>query len=60
MFILVQARRKIVLETKNKYIYCRKCDLASQESIRKFVEQFKKGNLFYIFRYINIKFLSFN
>ncbi|EGI57150.1 PREDICTED: retinol dehydrogenase 13-like [Acromyrmex echinatior] len=35
-------RRNIVLETKNKYIYCRKCDLASQESIRKFVTQFKK------------------
>ncbi|XP_070163221.1 retinol dehydrogenase 13 isoform X2 [Polyergus mexicanus] len=36
-----KARQDIVLETKNKYIYCRKCDLASQESIRKFVEQFK-------------------
>ncbi|XP_011339708.1 retinol dehydrogenase 13 isoform X2 [Ooceraea biroi] len=36
-----QARRHIVLDTKNKYVYCRECDLASQESIRKFVEQFK-------------------
>ncbi|XP_077278391.1 retinol dehydrogenase 13 isoform X1 [Temnothorax americanus] len=35
-------RRSIVLDTKNKYVYCRKCDLASQESIRKFVTQFKK------------------
>ncbi|XP_039303241.1 retinol dehydrogenase 13 isoform X2 [Solenopsis invicta] len=35
-------RRDIVLDTKNKYVYCRKCDLASQESIRKFVAQFKK------------------
>ena len=36
------ARRDIVLDTKNKYVYCRKCDLASQESIRSFVKQFKK------------------
>ncbi|XP_076749539.1 retinol dehydrogenase 13 [Xylocopa sonorina] len=36
------ARREIVIETQNKYIYCRKCDLASQESIRAFVDQFKK------------------
>lgn len=35
-------RRNIVLDTKNKYVYCRKCDLASQESVRKFVTQFKK------------------
>lgn len=35
-------RRNIVLETRNKYVYCRKCDLASQESIIKFVDQFKK------------------
>ncbi|XP_012536020.1 retinol dehydrogenase 13 isoform X2 [Monomorium pharaonis] len=35
-------RRNIVLETKNKYVYCRKCDLASQDSIRTFVKQFKK------------------
>ncbi|KYM97530.1 Retinol dehydrogenase 13 [Cyphomyrmex costatus] len=35
-------RRNIVLDTKNKYVYCRKCDLASQESIRNFVTQFKK------------------
>ncbi|CAG9863618.1 unnamed protein product [Phyllotreta striolata] len=35
------AREEIVLDTKNKYIYCRKCDLASLESIRKFVKEFK-------------------
>ncbi|XP_011872522.1 PREDICTED: retinol dehydrogenase 13-like isoform X2 [Vollenhovia emeryi] len=42
-------RRNIVLDTKNKYIYCRTCDLASQESIRKFVTQFKKE-----FNHLNI------
>lgn len=31
------AREEIVLETKNKYIYCRQCDLASLDSIRSFV-----------------------
>ncbi|XP_019881396.2 retinol dehydrogenase 13 [Aethina tumida] len=36
------ARKEIVLETKNKYVYCRKCDLASFESIREFVNTFKK------------------
>ncbi|XP_076233832.1 retinol dehydrogenase 13 isoform X3 [Calliopsis andreniformis] len=36
------ARQEIVLESRNKYVYCRKCDLASQESIRNFVTQFKK------------------
>ncbi|XP_043485265.1 retinol dehydrogenase 13-like [Leptopilina heterotoma] len=35
-------RQEIALETLNKYIYCRHCDLASQESIRKFVKRFKK------------------
>ncbi|KAG8228465.1 hypothetical protein J437_LFUL009330, partial [Ladona fulva] len=39
-----KAREEIVLETKNKYIYCRKCDLSSQESIRNFAERFKKVN----------------
>ncbi|KAK9508680.1 hypothetical protein O3M35_006179 [Rhynocoris fuscipes] len=37
-----QAREEIVLETKNKYVYCRMCDLSSQDSIRKFVDEFKK------------------
>ncbi|XP_003705146.2 retinol dehydrogenase 13 [Megachile rotundata] len=36
------ARREIVVDSRNKYIYCRKCDLASQQSIRDFVDQFKK------------------
>lgn len=31
------------MESKNKYVYCRPCDLASQKSIKDFVEQFKKG-----------------
>ncbi|XP_021923157.1 retinol dehydrogenase 13-like isoform X2 [Zootermopsis nevadensis] len=35
------ARQDIVLQTKNKYVYCRTCDLASQSSIRQFVERFK-------------------
>jgi len=37
-----EARKEIVLETKNKYVYCRKCDLASFQSIRNFAEQFKR------------------
>ncbi|KAH8314469.1 hypothetical protein KR059_009174 [Drosophila kikkawai] len=37
-----EAREEIVLETKNKYVYCRECDLASQESIRHFVAVFKR------------------
>ncbi|KAH8373051.1 hypothetical protein KR009_011199 [Drosophila setifemur] len=32
---------KIVFETKNQLVYCRQCDLASQESIRHFVDAFK-------------------
>nr|CAD7414068.1 unnamed protein product [Timema poppensis] len=37
-----RAREEIVLETKNKYLYCRECDLASQSSIRNFVKRFGK------------------
>nr|XP_014089225.1 retinol dehydrogenase 13 isoform X1 [Bactrocera oleae] len=37
-----EARNEIVLETHNKHIYCRKCDLASMDSVRKFVESFKR------------------
>ncbi|XP_078041880.1 retinol dehydrogenase 13 [Augochlora pura] len=37
-----ETRTGIVLQTNNKYVYCRRCDLASQESIRNFVNQFKK------------------
>ena len=39
-----EVRQTIVLETANKYVYCRKCDLASQDSIRKFAEKFNSGN----------------
>ncbi|KAF7262873.1 retinol dehydrogenase 13-like [Rhynchophorus ferrugineus] len=35
-------REEIVLDTKNKYVYCRPCDLASLDSIRSFVKAFKK------------------
>ncbi|CAG9764489.1 unnamed protein product [Ceutorhynchus assimilis] len=35
-----EAREEIVLDSKNKYVYCRPCDLASLESIRKFVKIF--------------------
>ncbi|XP_026478050.1 retinol dehydrogenase 12-like [Ctenocephalides felis] len=31
-----KAREEIVLETKNKYVYCRKCDLSSLNSVREF------------------------
>ncbi|XP_014248608.1 retinol dehydrogenase 13-like [Cimex lectularius] len=34
-----KAREEIVLETKNKYVYCRKCDLSSQQSIREFAKR---------------------
>ncbi|XP_071453831.1 retinol dehydrogenase 13-like isoform X2 [Hetaerina americana] len=37
-----KTREEIVLETKNKYVYCRSCDLSSQDSVRKFVERFNK------------------
>ncbi|XP_073950119.1 retinol dehydrogenase 13-like [Choristoneura fumiferana] len=36
------ARREIVLETNNKYVYCRPCDLASTASIVQFVKTFKQ------------------
>lgn len=38
----LKAREEIVLETKNKYVYCRKCDLSSLESIREFANTYKK------------------
>ncbi|XP_017108085.2 retinol dehydrogenase 13 isoform X1 [Drosophila bipectinata] len=37
-----EARQEIVLETKNPHVYCRECDLASQESIRNFVAAYKR------------------
>lgn len=36
-----ETREEIVIETKNKYVYCRPCDLASLKSIRDFVNIFK-------------------
>ncbi|XP_046617480.1 retinol dehydrogenase 13-like isoform X1 [Neodiprion virginianus] len=42
MYKCEESRQNIVLETKNKYVYCRKCDLSSFESIRQFVDRFKK------------------
>lgn len=36
------ARAEIVLESKNKFVYCRECDLASFESIRKFADRLIK------------------
>jgi len=38
--ICLQARKEIILETKNKNIYCRECDLADFDSIRSFAGQF--------------------
>ena len=37
-----EQRREIVLESQNKYVYCRKCDLSSFESVRNFVKQFSE------------------
>lgn len=37
-----KTREEIVVESKNKYVYCRHCDLASQKSIHQFVNRFKK------------------
>ncbi|XP_042207539.1 retinol dehydrogenase 13-like [Homarus americanus] len=34
-----EARKEIALESRNKYIYCQECDLASQESIRNFAKK---------------------
>lgn len=39
-----EARKEIVLETRNKYVYCRPCDLASMKSIKEFVSIFNKEN----------------
>lgn len=38
-----EIRKDFVLQTGNKFIYCRKCDLASQESIRQFASRFNSG-----------------
>lgn len=36
-----EARKSIILETKNRHVYCRQLDLASFQSIREFAEHFK-------------------
>lgn len=41
LYFCWQAREEIVLDTKNKYVYCRPCDLASLESIKNFAKTFK-------------------
>lgn len=33
------ARKDLVLESRNKFVYCRECDLSSQDSIRQFVRK---------------------
>lgn len=40
-----EIRKEFVLQTGNKFIYCRKCDLASQDSIRQFATRFNSGIL---------------
>jgi len=35
-------RKEIVMESSNKYVYCRQCDLASMESIRQFAKRFNE------------------
>ncbi|XP_050664033.1 retinol dehydrogenase 13-like [Leptidea sinapis] len=35
------ARKEVVLETQNKYVYCRPCDLGDLASVRNFVQIFK-------------------
>ncbi|PAV72457.1 hypothetical protein WR25_02644 [Diploscapter pachys] len=39
----VQARRDIVLATRNKQVYCRQCDLEDFDSIRQFVQKMCHG-----------------
>lgn len=36
-----ETRKEIILETKNRNIFCRECDLSSQQSVRNFVKRFK-------------------
>lgn len=40
-----EVRQELVLESANKFVYCRQCDLASFKSIRKFADRFNAGNL---------------
>ncbi len=43
-----EVRKELVLETGNKFIYCRKCDLASQESIKSFASRFNSGSCLFL------------
>ena len=36
-----EARKEIILQTKNKNVFCRELDLSSLESVRNFVKHFK-------------------
>lgn len=36
-----ETRKSIILETRNKKVYCRELDLASFQSIKNFVKKFK-------------------
>lgn len=40
---LEQSRTELALMSRNKRLFCRKCDLSSQESIRQFADKFQKG-----------------
>lgn len=51
-----EVRKELVVETENKFIYCRQCDLASQDSIRKFAERFNAGNLTLLLSEVRCKF----
>lgn len=46
------AREEIVIESKNQFVYCQECDLASFASIRNFVKKLV------IFNYIKISLLK--
>lgn len=48
-----EAREKVVLETRNKYVYCRECDLSSMESIREFARKYGEQ-----VQWISVLFLS--
>lgn len=34
-----KTREDIVVESRNRYVYCRQCDLSSMQSIREFVKR---------------------
>lgn len=58
---LEQSRVEIALMSRNKKLYCRQCDLSSQESIRKFADKFKKGlDLYLDIDYNSVLLCNFN